>query len=85
MDTPDLIGGVPQDFTAAQWTPSEAVFAFAAWLTARQELLGFEVHWDAPLTALALEFSRQHALPLPRHGHEIVIVPFVRPSLSAEK
>lgn len=86
MFSPDQPASVPQDFTAAQWTPSEAIYAFAAWLTAREDLLGFEPSAEtASLFALAVVFSQQHALPDTRRGYEIAIVPYTRPTPSPEE
>ncbi len=52
-------------------TPSEALFGFAAWLTAREEPVVFSSHHDAAVVVeLVGEWMAANALPSPRDGWE---------------
>mgnify|MGYP001583706507 CR=1 FL=1 len=64
-----------RDRTAADWLPSEVLFAFAGWLTSRRERVTFSASDDAAVAAdLVAQFMKRHALVDPREGWERQIV-----------
>ena len=54
---------------ATEWSPSEAIYAFAGWLTTREEPVTFSATDSAVLPAeLVDEFCKRYELPEPREG-----------------
>lgn len=65
--------------TAREWRPSEAVYAFAGWLTSRREPVTMSATHDAAEPArLVASFIDRHSLSDLRDGWEKQIVPEVR-------
>ena len=62
-----LVQGTPM--TPEKISPSEAVFAFAAWLASRRSPVTLSRHHDAaPAANLAAQWCQINELPEPRDG-----------------
>jgi len=75
----DVILGQTDDappMIAAEWSPAEAIFAFAGWLTSRPERTILSAQDDAaPVLSLIDAFCTRHKLDDPRPGWDRAIVP----------
>lgn len=60
-------------------TPSEAIFAFAAWLTCRDEELTLSGHHDAaPIVRLVAAFNESQGFAPPRDDYHTRLKPYPR-------
>jgi hypothetical protein len=65
--------------SARDWSPSEAVLAFASWLTCRDEPTVMGATENAsPAVERLKEFCQRHGLEEPRPGWEKHVVPEFR-------
>jgi hypothetical protein len=63
--------------SAVEWNPTEALYAFAGWLTSRPERITLSAtDLATPAADAVAEFQKRHGLPEPREGwHRCIIHP----------